>query len=139
MNLYSLLKLLKVDNNRNYISKLFFASLSVTFIFTNSSYLLIYFSDTINIYEKLLLLANQKVLYIKPISISLLFTFFSIILNIIFYKLTLLDMKFKQNTTERIIDIKNQEINLIKHPMDKKIEREREKLYKEQEYKGYII
>jgi len=137
MNFNKFLKLLESKtNNRNYIGKIFFASLTTAFIFTNSKFLLIYFSDTINIYEKLSLLSNEEVLYLKPIVIAFLFTIFSTILNILFYMLTLKDMELKQRTTNRMINIENQEVNLIELSREEKIKREKNKLNNQDE--GYI-
>lgn len=138
MSFDKLLNLLESKtNSRNYIGKIFFISLTTTFIISNSKFLLIYFTDTIDIYEKLSLLSSEEILYLKPIFIAFLFTIFSTILNILFYILTLKDMELKQKTISKMIGIEKQEVKLEESlTREEKIKREKNKLNNQDE--GYI-
>ena len=79
----------------NYIGNIFYSIFISIFLFKNSKLALIYFSDTLSVKEKIEILSWSDIAYVQPFLYTCLITLIYVILNLIFYFLTIHYNKYK--------------------------------------------
>ena len=99
----------------NYIGNVFYSIFISIFLFKNSKLALIYFSDTLSVKEKIDILSWSDVIYLQPFLYACLSTLIYVILNLIFYFLTIHYNKYKNELiknhlpkSDRIKDLKEE-------------------------------
>ena len=85
----------------NYIGNIFYSIFIFTFLFKNSKLALIYFSDTLSVKEKIEILSWSDIAYVQPFLYACLITLIYVILNLIFYFLTIHYNKYKNTLIKK--------------------------------------
>ena len=85
----------------NYIGNIFYSIFIFTFLFKNSKLALIYFSDTLSVKEKIEILSWSDIAYVQPFLYTCLITLIYVILNLIFYFLTIHYNKYKNTLIKK--------------------------------------
>ncbi len=129
----------------NYIGNIFYSIFIFTFLFKNSKLALIYFSDTLSVKEKIEILSWSDIAYVQPFLYTCLITLIYVILNLIFYFLTIHYNKYKNTLIKKhlpksdiIKDLKEEKklVKLIKQD-PKLAENKLDKKYINIKNKGY--